>query len=98
FTEALIRNVAIQTTGSAVLTYQDRTLDLSKPFKRLTIVQAIQENAPHYTTEQLSDVDFLKAELTRLGVDVNDPAHTNAGVGAWQLALFEEVAEAKLWD
>ncbi|AWB33318.1 lysine--tRNA ligase [Orrella marina] len=98
FTESLIREIAIRATGSATLTYQDRTLDLAKPFKRQTIVEAIKEHAPHYETEQLGTVKFLKEELERLGVNINDPAFTNAGVGAWQLALFEEVAEPNLWD
>src|SRR5690606_20333475 len=41
FTESLIRNAAIDAQGSAVLTYQGRELDLSKPFHRLTITGAI---------------------------------------------------------
>ena len=41
FTEELIRQAAISATGSAVLTYQERELDLSKPFDRLTICEAI---------------------------------------------------------
>ena len=98
FTESLIREVAIRATGSATLTYQERTLDLSRPFKRQTIVQSIKEHAPHYDLEKLGNVTFLKAELERLGVNVNDPAFTHAGVGAWQLALFEEVAEPNLWE
>ena len=98
FTEALIREVAIRATGSAKLIYQERELDLSKPFKRQTIVQAIKEHAPHYELEQLANVGFLTSELERLGVNIQDPAFMHAGVGAWQLALFEEVAEANLWE
>jgi lysyl-tRNA synthetase class 2 len=37
FTEDLIRKAAIDARGSAVLTYQDRELDLSKQFHRLSI-------------------------------------------------------------
>ncbi len=48
-------------------------------------------------TTQLADVAFLRAELARLGVNINDVRHRNAGLGALQLALFEETAEAKLW-
>jgi len=51
FTERCIRAAAIAATGSAVLQYQGRELDLSKPFERLTIVGAIQKYAPHYTLE-----------------------------------------------
>ncbi|MET5116184.1 lysine--tRNA ligase, partial [Burkholderia pseudomallei] len=77
--------------------YQGRELDLANPFHRLTITQAIQKYAPNYTDGQLSDDAFLRGELKRLGVDVTQPEFLNAGIGALQLALFEETAEAQLW-
>ncbi len=98
FTEALIREAAIAATGSAVLEYQGRTLDLSQPFDRLTICQAILKYAPEYNEAQLQDADFLRQELRRLGADVDGPVLSRAGLGALQLALFEETAEAKLWN
>ncbi|MBV8665323.1 MAG: lysine--tRNA ligase [Burkholderiaceae bacterium] len=94
FTEAVIRQAAIDAHGTAVLTYQGRELDLSKPFHRLTIVGAINKFAPQYTNEQLHDAAFIKAELKKFGVE---PLST-AGLGALQLALFEETAEAQLWE
>ncbi|MGP1615598.1 MAG: lysine--tRNA ligase, partial [Pollutimonas bauzanensis] len=97
FTESLIREAAIAATGSAVLTYQEKTLDLSQPFDRLTIVQAILKYAPGYDEAQLGDESFLRAELKRVGADVNGPVLARAGVGGLQLALFEETAEARLW-
>jgi len=97
FTETLIREAAIAATGSAVLRYQDRELDLSKPFDRLTICEAILKYAPHYTQAQLDDPDFLRGELKQFKVDVNAPNLASAGVGALQLTLFEETAESQLW-
>lgn len=97
FTEALIRAAAIAACGTAQLSYQDQELRLDQSFDRLTIVEAIQKYFPNYSTEQLNDIDFLRAELTRKKVDINAPAFLHAGVGALQLALFEETAEAKLW-
>ncbi|MFW7341226.1 lysine--tRNA ligase [Pollutimonas sp. H1-120] len=98
FTESLIREAAIAATGSAVLSYQDKPLDLSQPFDRLTIVQAILKYAPAYGESQLRDEAFLRTELKRLGADVNGPVLARSGVGALQLALFEETAESKLWN
>jgi lysyl-tRNA synthetase class 2 len=98
FTEQLIRQAAIAATGSAVLTYQDRELDLSRPFDRLTICEAILKYAPGYTQAQLDDASFLRAELKKLKVDVDAPPLSRAGLGALQLALFEETAEALLWN
>jgi lysyl-tRNA synthetase class 2 len=94
FTENCIRTAAIAARGTAVLQYQGRELDLSKPFQRLTIVGAIQKYAPQYTLEQLNDMDFLRSEVLKHGTKVFD----HAGLGALQLALFEETAESQLWD
>ncbi len=94
FTEAIIRQAAIDAHGTACLTYQGRELDLSKPFERLTIIGAINKYAPQYTNEQLHDAEFLKAELKKFDVK----PHAISGLGALQLALFEETAEAQLWN
>ena len=97
YTESLIRTAAIRATGSATLTYQERELDLSKPFHRLTIVQAILQHAPQFTEGQLAYLEFVRAELVKRKVDVHAPNLARAGLGALQLALFEETAESQLW-
>ena len=94
FTETVIRQAVVDTYGTPVITYQGKELDFSKPFRRFTILEAISKYAPHYTLEQLNDADFLRAELKKFGVKLLP----TAGVGALQLALFEETAEAKLWE
>jgi len=94
FTENCIRAAAIAARGTATLEYQGRALDLSQPFQRLTIVGAIQKYAPTYELSQLNDAAFLRTELKKFGVD----AFEHAGLGALQLALFEETAEAQLWE
>ncbi|OZI25639.1 lysine--tRNA ligase [Bordetella genomosp. 7] len=98
FTEQILRQAAVAATGSAVLRYQDRELDLSRPFDRLTICEAILKYAPGYTQAQLDDAAFLRAELKKFGADINGPVLARAGLGALQLALFEETAEAQLWN
>ncbi|MGO4328336.1 MULTISPECIES: lysine--tRNA ligase [unclassified Cupriavidus] len=98
FTENLIRQAAIDARGSATVTYQGRELDLSKPFHRLTICQAIQKFAPQYTDAQLADTEFLRTELKKFGVNTNAPQFLNAGLGTLQLVLFEETAESQLWE
>ena len=94
FTEQVIRHAAQQARGSTVISYQGREVDLSKPFARLTIVEAIRRHAPDLPADRLDDAGWLRAELKKHGVE--PPAA--AGVGALQLALFEEVAESKLWE
>ena len=94
FTEHCIRAAAEAACGSAVVQYQGRELDLAKPFERLTIIQAIQKYAPEYTLEQLNDETYLRNALKKFGVE----AFSHAGLGALQLALFEETAESQLWN
>lgn len=97
FTEALIRKTALDVCTTAALEYQGKPLDLTRPFDRLTIVQAILKYVPEYSAEQLEDAVFLRRELTQKGVDVDGPVLARAGTGALQLALFEETTEAQLW-
>jgi len=94
YTERCIRAAAIAACGSAVVQYQGREVDFSKPFERLTIVGAIQKYAPQYTVEQLHDAAFLRKELIRHGEKPFD----HAGLGALQLGLFEVTAESQLWN
>jgi lysyl-tRNA synthetase, class II len=94
YTEQCIRAAVIAAHGTAVISYDGKAVDLSKPFERLTIVGAIQKYAPQYTLAQLNDADFLRAEILKHGVKPFD----HAGLGALQLTLFEETAESQLWN
>jgi len=91
FTEELIRYAAIKATGSAVVQYQGVTVDLSQPFDRLTPKEAIMKYSD-YTSEQIDDEAFLRAELARRG----EPQKDFAGYGTLLMAMFDLVAEAKL--
>jgi len=93
FTEGLIRHAAREALGKEVFEYQGRELDLSKPFHRLTITQAIQREQPSFTDEQLADAEFLKAKIVAFGEKVKP-----GGLGSLQLQLFEACAEAQCWE
>ncbi|MGB6009180.1 lysine--tRNA ligase [Castellaniella sp.] len=97
YTESLIRDTALRVCGTTDLTYQGQPLDLGRAFDRLTITEAILKYAPTYTAAQLQDIEFLRKDLRRLGADIDGPVLSHAGLGALQLALFEETAEALLW-
>ena len=94
FTEGLLRHSAREALGAEVFEYQGRTLDLSKPFDRLTMVEAIMKYRPQYTLEQLTDADWLRQKLTAMKVELKP----TMGIGTLQLLMFEESAEADLWD
>ncbi|MBP9803636.1 MAG: lysine--tRNA ligase, partial [Candidatus Accumulibacter sp.] len=94
FTEGLLRHSAREALASETFEYQGRTLDFAKPFARLTIIEAIRQSHPGFTVAQLSDAAWLRDKLTSMKIEPG----AASGVGALQLTLFEETAEADLWD
>jgi len=93
FTEGLLRHAAREALGKEVFDYQGRVLDLSKPFHRLTICQAIQKEHPEFSDAQLADAEFLKTKIKAFGEPVKP-----GGLGSLQLQMFEACAEAQTWE
>jgi lysyl-tRNA synthetase class 2 len=94
FTEGLIRQAAREALGTESFAYQGRTLDLSKPFRRMTMVEAIHYHHPGYSVTNLCDAGWLRQKLAALKVEMNP----TVGLGTLQMLLFEETTEAELWD
>ncbi|SBT09273.1 lysine tRNA synthetase, inducible [Candidatus Accumulibacter aalborgensis] len=94
FTEGLLRHSAREALGSELFVYQGRSLDFSRPFARLTISEAIRQSHPGISLAQLGDAAWLREKLAALKVEVGP----EAGLGTLQLKLFEEMAEADLWQ
>jgi lysyl-tRNA synthetase class 2 len=92
--EKAIRGLANALNGTQQLTYQGREYDLSKPFRRLTLEQALIANNPGIDPLSLRDVTYLRTVCERLGIPVN--AHD--GAGKLQLDIFEKSAEHTLLD
>jgi len=91
-TEQLLREVAQKVTGSTSLTYQGETIDLGRPFDRLTMAQAIAKYNPRYPLHELDTPAYLKVALAPFDVEV----FPTDGVGLLQLKLFEQTTESKL--
>lgn len=94
FVEALLRYVATATTGSAVLNYQGREVDLSKPFARLTIREAILKHHPEMTPDDVDSVEWLQTKLEQLKVNTS----VTESLPSLQVKYFEETVEEKLWE
>ena len=92
YTEALLRSVASEVLGTTSLTYGEFTIDLGKPFERLTVVQAMRKYHPHISEAELADRDYLMRALKKLGIDVSRAQ----GLGSLQLMLFDETTETQL--
>ena len=94
FTEAMFAETARKVLGATQISYQGQTIDLSKPFKRLTITQAIQTFHPQYSDAQLQDREFLTRTLQAMDIHYN----SQDGVGGLQLSLFDETTEHLLFE
>jgi lysyl-tRNA synthetase class 2 len=92
FTEQLFRQVAQEVLGSAKVPYQGQIVDLGQPFARLTVPQAVRHYHPEITEAQLQDRAWLLEQIGRLGGKVRP----DDGLGALQLAYFEETTESLL--
>ena len=65
-TESLFRYVAKEVTGSEIITYGEHTMDLSKPFARITMVDAVK---------QYAGVDFHAVKTTEEAKKLADEHH-----------------------
>jgi lysyl-tRNA synthetase class 2 len=93
FTEQVLRHAARQATGSATLSYAGRTVDLDKPFARLTVREALVRHAG-LSDAEAGDSAALHARLKALGEE--PPAHWT--LAELQFGLFEAAVEHQLWE
>jgi lysyl-tRNA synthetase class 2 len=90
-TEELFVSLAQEVCGSAQIPYGDHQIDLTAPWRRLTIAEAISEYGGA-SKEDLGDLAGLRrfAESRGLAVDLRN------SYGNLLVEVFEEAAEAKL--
>jgi len=96
FTEALVRDAAIKAGDSLLLTYQGKEVDLSQPFDRLTILEAIAK----YTDagDNVNDATWLTNALRKLGLTEAKHQLSTRSLAGLQVMYFEETVEEKLWQ
>jgi lysyl-tRNA synthetase class 2 len=91
-TETLLRECAQKILGTTTLPYQGETIELGRPFDRLTMAEAIAKYNPRYPLAELAKPEYLKAALGPFQVEV----FPTDGLGLLQLKLFEATTESKL--
>ena len=96
FTEALIRDAAQKSVGTQLLTYDGKTVDLSQPFERLTIREAIVRHTQ--AGPGVDDPQFLIQALKKLGLSEEKNKLSTRSLAALQVLYFEESVEDKLWQ
>ena len=92
--EKATRGLADTLQGTQRISYQGRLYDLSKPFRRLTVEQAIIEHNSGIDPLSLRDVTYLRKRCEQLGIHF-EPGD---GAGRLQIELFEKTAESALLD
>lgn len=91
-TEELLRYLAQKILGSLTLQYQGETYDLSKPFKRMSVLESVLHFNPAFTKEALMDLNQISEIAKKLGIAVNE----QDGVGKIQFEIFEKTVEHQL--
>jgi lysyl-tRNA synthetase class 2 len=78
--------------GNTTVEYQGQSFDFSKPFERLTVVEAILKYNPEFKKEDLMD----RAKIIKLAEKLKVVVLDNYGLGKIQIELFEKTAEHQL--
>ncbi len=92
--EKATRGLADTLYGAQQIRYQGRSYDLAKPFRRITVEQAIIDSNPGIDPLSLRDLTYLRKRCEPLGIK----AGAHDGPGKLQLELFEKTAEDTLLE
>lgn len=96
FTETLIRTIADKAVGTQQLTYQGKPVDLTQPFERLTIREAILKHTD--AGNGVDDSAWLVNALRKLGLSEEKDRLSQRSLASLQVMYFEETVEEKLWQ
>lgn len=91
-TEDLFRRLAVEVIGTPAITYQGSDYDLSQPFDRLSVNDAILKYCPGVSADDLEDRGAAQALAERFGVAVD----ASMGIGKIVMEIFEEKVEHQL--
>jgi len=91
-TEALLRGLAETVLGSPVVSYQGQEYDFSRPFARMTVLEAIVAHNPQLDLQRLADRESAAVVCRELGIE----PQASWGLGKLQLEIFEKTAEHRL--
>ena len=87
FTEEMLRDLAQRVLGTTQIRYGEHTIELGKPFERLTIDQALRKYAPEYA--KVADPKVLASTLGLKGVKANP----QSSIAVLKLQAFETLED-----
>jgi lysyl-tRNA synthetase class 2 len=91
--EEVVSDLTREVTGGTSLTYQERDLDLSRPFRRASMIDLVSEKLAR-DVDLDTPVDDLASLARDRGIEIED---------GWSEAriiseLYEEIVEPGIWD
>jgi len=89
-TEEMYEHVAVEVAGSTEVKYDGTTIDLSAPWERMTMFEAIEEYGG-FDVEQMSDEE-IQAKMDENGIALDSDYERGLAIAE----IFEEVAEEEL--
>ena len=104
FTEALIRDAAQKSVGTLELTYGGKPVNLTQPFERLTIHEAICKYTEAGTALEgsselkVDNTAWLINALRKLGLSEGKNKLSTRSLASLQVMYFEETVEEQLWQ
>jgi lysyl-tRNA synthetase class 2 len=91
-TENLVAHLATEITGSSVVTYAGREIDLTPPWTRASLTDLVARHAGVTV-----DVRMPRAELARIAAEHGVEVEDGWGPGKLVLEIYEKTTEAELW-
>jgi lysyl-tRNA synthetase class 2 len=92
-TEELVAHLARTLLGTTQLTYAGRSLDLTPPWRRATMLDLVAEHAG-VTVDLDTPLDELRAMVAALDLPVKE----GWGAGRLILEIYEKTTESALWE
>lgn len=91
-TEEMVRFISQKALGSTKVQYQGKEYDLSKPFIRMSLQDAILHYNKDITLEEITDEQKARALAKKMDLAVHD----DYGLGKIQYEIFEKTVEKNL--
>lgn len=93
-TEDIFERLAIELFGSTKIIYQGQEINLAKPWKRITVAEAVK-SAVGIDIDKLTALKDAKVQAVKLGIDQEEVEKINS-IGALVGLVFEETVEPTL--
>lgn len=91
-TEEMMRYIAQKVLKTSLVTYQGEQYDFDKPFRKMTLREAILHYNPNLTPAQIDSLDEMRQVAEKMQITLAD----DEGLGKIQYEVFEKTVEANL--